>query len=105
PGFPRVALHLFLISLRRFIQFSSYIPIVRSGDRQPLALAGMVAQLERPGVVLHGPSHLAERVKIAAYYSVAQGKIRVELDSTLMVCQACARSFLIRGLVAKAERL
>ncbi len=54
-GVSRVVLYLLLIRLGRFIQFSSYILIVASGDLQLFPLAGVFPQLECLGEVLAGP--------------------------------------------------
>ena len=69
---PRKVIQLLLIGAGGFIEFSGNVAIVGGVDGELLAFAGMVAQLERPRVVLRCPSELAEGVVVAAQDPVTE---------------------------------
>src|ERR1019366_4811494 len=88
-GFPWVVRNPLLICLGCFIQLSGYGVIVVGGDLQFFPFAGMFPQLECLGVVLAGSPWFVETEVVVAYCPIAHSKIRIKLDGTLMVRQAC----------------
>src|SRR5580658_10259781 len=100
----RIACDLLLIYLRGLVYFPSYIRVVRGGYVLLFALVGMLAQLECFGEVLTGSPQLLKAKVICPHCPIAHGKVRVQLDRTLVKRQRGCFPFFAKGLHTEAVR-
>src|SRR5260370_30906441 len=90
-GTLRITVDDLLVGLRRLVQFPCDTRVVLRHDRQPLALAGALPELERLGKILARPPDLPHAFVLVANCVVSPGEVWVTLNSMLQESQSCGR--------------